>query len=431
MALKKFNLKYGTGKVEFSLPEEDVLGVIESSPVPGAASEEEAVRSALAHPVGSPTLDKIVKPGESVCIVICDITRAWQRGNVYIPLLVEELSKAGIRDEDMLFISATGTHCEQTEDEHKKLIGEDLYRRIKVVDHICTDTDSMVYLGTTSHGTPVKVNKKVLEYDHVIITGGIVYHFMAGWGGGRKAILPGVSSYETVMANHALALLPGAGSGRNPAVTTGNFEGNILHEDMVEAMNMVKPSFLLNVILDVQGKIGWAVAGDPYEAHVAGTKIVDSVDGVPIPRKADLVVATAGGFPKDINLYQGSKTILNAWEAVKEGGAMIVMITCSEGFGNEEVQTMLQGFDSMAAREEEIRREFTIAKFVGYVIADVAEKHDFYFLSSIPASEFAGTGIQVVNSVEEALEKVYAKHGAKLSTWVMPMGANTKPTVVS
>ena len=429
MAMKEFHLKYGSGKVNFSLPEEDVLGLIESSPVPGAPTEEEAVRLALANPIGSPRLDKIVKPGERVCIVTCDVTRAWQHGSLYSPILVEELTTAGIRDEDMLFISATGTHRTQTEDEYKQLISEDLLKRIKIMDHVCTDSENMVYLGTTSHGTPVKVNKKIMEYDHVIITGGIVYHFMAGWGGGRKAILPGISSYETVMANHALALDPTPGKGRNLNVSTGNFKDNILHEDMVEAMNMVKPSFLLNVVLDSHGKIGWAVAGDPYEAHVAGTKIVDSVDGVPISEKADLVIATAGGFPKDINLYQGSKTIFNAWDAVKDGGSMVIITTCSEGFGNDEVKFMLQGFDSMEAREAEIRREFTIAKYVGYVIADIAENHDFYLLSSIPASEFAGTGIQVVASVDEALEKIYAKRGRKLSTWVMPMGSSTRPSV--
>lgn len=199
---------------------------------------------------------------------------------------------------------------------------------------------------------------------------------------------------------------------------------------MTEALRMVMPSFLLNVMLNAEGKIGWAVAGDPVKAHLAGTKIVDQVDGVPIPQRADLVIASAGGFPKDINLYQGSKTILNAWEAVKDGGSMICLITCGERFGSEECRMMLQDFHTMADREAEMRRDFTIGKYIGYVIADVGAHHDVYLMCDIPAAELADTGLQVVSSVEEALAKIYAKHGSKLTTWIMPKGGNTRPIAV-
>lgn len=214
MSMKNFSLKYHTGSVNFSIPEENLLGEIHSRAVPCAPTEEAAVKEALGHPIDSLKLDEIVKTGEKVCIVVADVTRAWQRGFVYLPILVNELNQLGIRDEDILFLSATGTHRAQSDEEHIRMIGEELFKRIKIVDHDCDDENNLVYIGTTSHGTPVKVNKLILQYDRVIITGGIVYHFMAGWGGGRKAIIPGISARSTISANHRLALDPMPGKGQ-------------------------------------------------------------------------------------------------------------------------------------------------------------------------------------------------------------------------
>ncbi|MDD2206936.1 MAG: nickel-dependent lactate racemase [Aminobacterium sp.] len=422
-----YTMKYGKGNIDFSIPQKNLLGIIDSEPIESIGSEEEIIVQALENPIGSPKLGELVKPGETVCIIVSDITRAWQRMWVYLPFIVKELRNAGIRDEDILFLSSTGTHREQTQEEHALLLGEELSKTFEVVDHKCLDHDDMVHIGTTSYGTPVKVNKRALECDHIIVTGAIIYHFMAGWGGGRKGILPGISSYETVMANHALALDPVPGNGRNMNSRPGNFENNLMHLDMMEAAAMVKPTFMFNVIPGNDGKIGFAVAGDWEKAFYEGAKIVDKKDGVVISELGDLVIATAGGYPKDINFYQTSKTIFNAMEAVPQGGSIIVLSACNEGYGNDEVQFMLQKFPNTAEREKEVRREFTIAKYVGYTIGYVAENWDFYLVSEMSPTEFEGTGITVVKSLDEALNQVYDKHGNQLKTWFMPHGANTLP----
>ena len=150
-----------------------------------------------------------MRAGEKVCIVISDVTRRWQSPETYLPILVAELEAAGIRDEDMLIISATGTHRRQTPEEHVGLVTQAVYDRIRLVDHQCTEEEQLAYVGTTTRGTPVYLDRRVLACDKVILTGGVVYHFMAGFGGGRKSILPGIAGRETIMKNHNLALNPG------------------------------------------------------------------------------------------------------------------------------------------------------------------------------------------------------------------------------
>ncbi|PIE55009.1 MAG: hypothetical protein CSA35_02655 [Dethiosulfovibrio peptidovorans] len=421
-------MKLGKEKIQVSVPDEGLLGTLESRPIPGAGSEEEVIRRALENPVNSPKLRDLVRSGESVCIVICDITRVWQRPHVYLPLLLKELERAGVKDEDITFLSGTGTHRDQTSEEHQALLG-DLSSRFSVVDNHCEDRSSLVHVGVTSLGTPVEINKRALESDHVVITGAVVYHFMAGWGGGRKAILPGIAGRETVMKNHSLALLPSPGTGRNMNCRSGNLEGNLIHQDMMEAAAMVAPSFALNVVIGSgTGTIDAALAGDWKEAHLEATQIVDQADGVPITEKADVVIASAGGYPKDINFYQVSKTIMNGYEAVKHGGALIILGECSEGYGNGEVQFMLQDFHTQEEREAELRREFTIAKYVGYFVGQVARDTDFYLVSRMDPKELEGTGIIPIQSLEQAMEMISAK-GRGPTIWLMPTGASVLPKI--
>jgi nickel-dependent lactate racemase len=419
-------LKFGKQKVEIDIPEKNLLGVLRSRQVPCAPTEEEAVLKALENPIGSPRLRELVKPGEKVCIVICDLTRSWQHTAVYLPFLVEELKKAGAKDEDIFFLSATGTHRFHTPEEHRSLLWDKLYGRYKIFDHDSRGA-LMTDLGKTSYGTPVRLNKMATDADHVILTGGIVYHFMSGWGGGRKAVLPGISAYETVMTNHALALNPPPGKGRNWVCRCGNAEGNLIHLDMTEAAAKLSPSFLLNVIMNAEGKIGWAVAGDWQEAYTVGRNIVDEADKIPIPELADLVVASACGYPKDINFYQSTKALFNGQDAVRPGGVIVILASCAEGYGNEEMQTMLQKFKNSDEREVELRREFTIAKYVGYCAGAAAEQFDFHLVTDIDPKLLEGTGIKISRTLDEALKKIYSQRGTDLKTWLMPQGANTLP----
>ena len=285
------------------------------------------------------------------------------------------------------------------------------------------------YLGKTRRGTPVSINSRAMKCDHIILTGAIVFHFLVGWGGGRKSILPGISSYETIMKNHSLALNVKLGEGSNPLVRCGNVVNNPVHEDMLEAASFVRPTFMFNVIIDEYGKICNAVAGNYIKAHEVGCEILDHMDGVKINKKADLVIATAGGFPKDINLYQTSKTLLNAWEALKKGGTLIILSECSEGFGNDDVKEIIQNYNTLYEREMAIRKEFSIARYVGYLMSEAAENFQFILVSNMDKTLVSNANITVVKTIEEALSITYKTKGKDLETYLMPHGSNTLPKI--
>jgi nickel-dependent lactate racemase len=306
-------------------------------------------------------------------------------------------------------------------------LGEKLAHRFEVIEHNCRDEASLVRLGTTSFGTPVIVNKTAMESDHIILTGAIVFHDLAGWGGGKKSILPGICAYESIMANHSLSLNPSVGGGINPCVRCGNADTNPVHLDMLEAAGFVKPSFLFNVIIDEQGKIGKAVAGDYIKAHEAGRQLVNESDSAYIEEKSDLIVVSAGGYPKDIDLYQASKALVNAKEAVKEGGAIILLAECAEGFGGEEVQMMLEEYKDNYYREKALRESFSVAKYTGYLIAEIAEKFNVILVSSLDPKQLKNSGIQTAANVQEAFYIAKKTRGSGMSAYYMTCGANTLP----
>ena len=429
--MKEFELKYGRGTVKFSINEKDIIGVIDNKPSTSSKTEEDVIKNALKHPISSPKLKEIVHTGESICIVVPDITRSWQKPFLYLPIIIDELMQAGVKPKDILFISATGSHRNQTEDEYKQLLGDTLYGKYKIIDHDCNDKDNMVYLGKTSFGTPVSINKKAMECDHIIITGGIVYHFLVGWSGGKKSILPGIAAYETIMANHGLALNETLGDGTRSEIKCGNITNNPVHLDMQEATAMVNPCFMFNVIMDSNGNISAAVAGNYIKAHEQGRKYVDKSDSMDISEKADLVIATAGGYPKDINFYQSSKLILNSREAVKEGGTLIALTQCSEGLGgDDDVRSILASYDNLIEREKSLRDRYTISKHVGCLACETAQTFNLILVSNLDPKFLKNTGIKIVKTIGEALNLTYEEKGRNLKTYIMPHGANTLPKLL-
>lgn len=430
--MKEFELKQGRGTVKFSIFEKDVIGVLDNNPSTDSKTEEEVIKEALQNPISSPKLYEIAHTGEKICIVIPDITRIWQKTSVYLPFIVDELLRAGIMAEDILFVSATGSHRHQTEDEYKQLLGDKLYGKYNIIDHDCNDKGNLIYLGETSFGTPVSINKKAMECDHIIITGGIVYHFLVGWSGGKKSILPGIASYETIMANHSLSLNENLGDGTRSEIRCGNIANNPVHLDMEEATALVTPSFMFNVIMDSHGNISQAVAGNYLKAHEQGRKYVDTSDSINIKEKADLVIATAGGYPKDINFYQSSKLLMNSREAVKKGGTIIALTECSEGLGgDDDVKSVLANYSTLLEREKSLRKCYSISKHVGCLFCETAQIFDLILVSNLDPKSLENTGIKIVRTIDKALSLVYTKKGKNLRTYIMPHGANTLPKLIS
>lgn len=283
----------------------------------------------------------------------------------------------------------------------------------------CKKSEDFVHLGETSFGTPVEVNKHAVEADVLIATGSVVHHFFAGFGGGRKAVLPGVASFDCVRKNHSLML--------NPEAMIGQLEGNPIYDDQIEGVAMCPPTFLLNVVLNGEKEFTGIFAGNYITAHKAACDFVNKQNGVEIGEEADIVIATCGGFPKDINIYQSQKTMDNAVKAVKQGGVVILLAECREGSGSPVFDETVKTHDTLQSIEDSVRADFQIGRHKAYAVTRLMKKADFYLLSKID-DEFAKTAFFTpVHSMEEALEKAYAKMGKDAKIILMPHGSYTVP----
>jgi nickel-dependent lactate racemase len=300
-----------------------------------------------------------------------------------------------------------------------EMVSPDVARRIKMYNNNAKDLAEFTHVGTTSRGNAVYFQTRVVEADHIICTGSIVYHFFAGFGGGRKAMLPGVAAYETIRRNHALMLEPGAGLGR--------LKGNPVYEDQIEGVEMRRPSFLLNVVLNERKEFLKIFAGDYIQAHLEACKFVEEISGTAIPQPADLVIASCGGYPKDINVYQLQKTMDNAWMAVREGGVVIILGECAEGVGSELYLQWMQEYKTPERIEEKIRSDFAVGGHKAYAVTRLMKKAQFILVSGLDSSLARTLHFTAAKDMSEALQIALAKLGSNPRIFLMPQGSLTVP----
>ena len=427
--MKEFELNYGKGKMKCSIPEENLIDVISNNEWLDNRTEEEIIIDALKHPIDSAKLKELVHKGETVGILVSDNTRLWQKMFLYLPYIVKEILDGGVNEEDIIFIIANGGHRKPNEEEYKQILGPTLYGKYRIVQHNCRDEKNLVYLGKTTRQTPVEINKAAYECNHIILTGAIVYHFLTGWAGGKKSILPGISSFRSITANHYFCLADEIGKDvTNPNVRCGNIINNPIHEDMLEAASFVRPTFMFNVIIGSVGKISAAVAGNYIKAHERGRDIVDRMFGVTIKEKADLIISSLGGFPRDTNLYQSIKAMYFVGEALKDGGTLIVLAECSDGLGGDcDFKDMFLNYESNLEREKDLHSDYTISKFTSFCPCEMAEHYNLILVSDIDDNFLKKTKIKIFKTLNEALAYTYKEKCSKLRTYIMPNGTDILP----
>jgi len=419
---------YGDGDVTVNLPTERVINVVDGKEATLITDVEAAVQAALHQPIGTPPLSDVVQQGDKVVIIGSDITRKWVRHDLFLPTLLNELNTAGIPDRDISLVVALGAHRHHTAEENILTFGQQVVDRIAIVQSHAPETDEFVYIGKTSRGNEVRINKHVVNADKVIMTGGIVHHLMAGFGGGRKSIVPGVAGYSTIQANHSLCLHDEVGQGVSPECVAGKLENNPMHEDLLEMAELLKPAFLLNAVFTPSGEFARFVAGHWYEAWLEGCRLAQEIFGVPINGKTDLVIASAGGFPKDINLYQGSKSICNAFMAVKPGGVVILLLECRDMMEPPDFSDWFN-YESLYDRELALREAFTVPGFIALKLGTMAKEIPHILVSLPQNKEFIEkAGMIAATSLEEAILIAEKKLGrADYTITVMAHAANTVP----
>lgn len=332
-------------KLDDSLDYEVLESAISSMPRPDK-SEDELVLEAMAHPVGSPRLSELSKGKNKVVIICSDHTRPVPSKHI-IPFMLREIREGNPHAEITLLI-ATGFHRETTRDELVNKFGEDIVNHEKIVVHDSRDMDSMTDIGVLPSGAPLLINRIAAEADLLVSEGFIETHFFAGFSGGRKSVLPGVSSQVTVLGNHCSKFID------SPYSRTGILENNPIHNDMVAASRMAKQRYIVNVIIDADKKVVHAVAGDAIEAHESGCRFLQKFCQVTPKQKADIAISTNGGYPLDQNMYQSVKGMTAAEAAAKEDGIIIMVSNCGDGHGGEGFYQALKDCESPKALMAEI-----------------------------------------------------------------------------
>lgn len=374
------------------------------------------VELALAAPIGSPPLRELVHPGQSVAVVISDVTRPCP-SHLLLPPLVAELNAAGIPDEDILVVSALGTHRSQTQAERDRLIGPAMAARLVCVD---SDPRQVRHVGTTSRGTPIEAFVPVVEADVRIALGNVEPHYFAGYSGGAKALVPGVCSENTIRANHAMMV--------EATAQLGVLDGNPVREDIEEGAALIGLDFILNVILDENHHIVVAAAGHPVAAHRWACRVLDYQSKVIIDQPADIVVVSAGGYPKDINLYQAQKALDNAAAAVRPGGQIIWLAECPEGFGNPTFEAWMVGHEAEAILAR-IRQNFVIGGHKAAAIARAQKRATISLVSALPGDVVRACGLRPFADVATAFATAWAESGPAPSIAIMPEGAAVVPFI--
>jgi nickel-dependent lactate racemase len=368
------DLKFGKEVLQARFSEDKLRGVLEGDFPPSPTEEEEQaeLRRALGEPIGSPSLGEIARPGQKTVIMASDITRPVPSHKI-LPLLVDELNACGIADGDITVLFGMGIHRGHTPREHKALVGEALYARVTCKD---STGDGYVHIGTSSAGTPYHVNTLAVEADLLICTGNVEYHWFAGYSGGAKAILPGACNYDTIKANHAMI----ARAGTAPGVLSGN----PIRQDIDEITKFLNIGFLVNVVLNDKKEILKAFAGDVLAAHRAGCAYLDRIYSRPLAERADVVVISCGGYPKDMSLYQAQKALDNANMAVRDGGTIVMVGSCAEGFADRTFASWMDAAQNPEEILARIEREFQLGGHKASGYAKVLSRARVILVSDLP-----------------------------------------------
>lgn len=419
----KIKLGYGTGFQSADVPDRNIIKVLEPNDIlHGSFHSSDASRDAgslvadaLANPVGTPHLREIVKPGEKIAIITSDITRPMPTWEV-IPQVLDELYAAGAKADDITLVFALGSHRPHTEDEKKKLAGERAYSEIRCVDSNPMDC---IHMGTTSKGTPIDITRAVAEADRRICLGNIEYHYFAGYSGGVKALMPGASTPAAIQANHSMMIDDNA--------CAGKLEGNPLREDLEEAADICPIDFIVNVVLNEHKRIVYAVAGHIREAHRRGCAFLDSLYKVSIPKRADIVIVSQGGAPKDLNLYQTQKALDNAKHAVKDGGTIILVGACREGLGQQVFEEWITHAQKPADLIRRVKDDFKLGGHKAAAIAMVLSRAGIKLVSEMDAEFVKSIFLEPYSFLQTAIDDALDEHGKDADIIIMPYGGSTLP----
>ncbi|MFP4068248.1 MAG: nickel-dependent lactate racemase [Spirochaetaceae bacterium] len=403
----RYAIPYGKTTVEFELPDEWSVERIVPAHAPPVARPKEAVERALAKPVGAFSWDTL-GAGLTVAIAVNDKTRPVPHEHLLPPLL-SRLEAAGVRPEAIRLIVATGTHPPMAPEELPGILPADILSRYEVISHDATREEDLATVGETARGTPMRINRRFLEADARIVIGNIEPHQFMGFSGGVKSAVIGLAAKETINHNHAMMSRPEAVAGR--------FEDNPARQDVEEMGRLVRVDLALNAILNDDKQIIEVIAGEPAEVMRRGIPRVRELYTVEIAEPCDLVIASPGGHPKDINVYQSQKALAHAAGAVREGGGIVVAAACPEGSGSESFERWVSARRSHEQVIADFRAEgFRVGPHKAYQVAREATRYHTLWVTDMPAALTETLLLERADTLEAAVEALLRRGGATGAT---------------
>jgi nickel-dependent lactate racemase len=328
--MMKVELLYGRGKLPVNLPDSLRITTIRKTPMPVMPDLVAELKTSFRKPGAGASLKELAQNRQTACILICDITRPVPHGKL-LPPLIDELTAAGMSNENILILVATGLHRPNEGAELREVVGSDaVFKKVRVANHFARDREAHADLGRTPSGIPIRVDRRFLEADLRIVVGLVEPHFMAGYSGGRKLVIPGVAHSDTILKLHAGVILD------HPNAANTVIEGNPLHQEQLCMVRAVGDILALNVVIDEERRIGFVNFGPIEQSHQEAVAFMRNFAEVPCPRRFKTVVTTSAGYPLDKTYYQAIKGMVGVIDILEPGGTIIIASECSEGMGSPE-----------------------------------------------------------------------------------------------
>ena len=414
------NLEFGFGNTvqTVQVDSANLMDILCANEVTPPESEESEILRALHEPIGAAVLSEMDLRSKKIAIITSDLTRPMPTYKV-MPILLDTLYAAGAESKNITLVFALGSHRKHTPEEMEKLAGGRAWQEITCVD---SDPKDCIHLGTTKAGTPVDITRVVAAADFRICLGNIEFHYFAGYSGGAKAIMPGVSTRDAIQANHSMMV-------RDEACA-GNLDTNPIRQDIEEAGEICGIDYILNVVLSEHKKILKAVAGDKILAHREGCKFLDALYLKKLQKPADIVLVSQGGAPKDLNLYQTQKALDNARHAVRQGGIIILIGSCKEGLGERVFEEWMTKSPSPEAMIQRIGHDFQLGGHKAAAIAMTLQKADIYLVSEMEPEFVKSLFLTPMPDVQMALDRAFEKLGSDATVLAMPYGGSTLPHII-
>ncbi len=416
-------LAYGKDGLLANIPDENIAGVVHMNTVNPLPNPLEEIEKSLQNPIGSNPLYEIAQNRTSAVIVISDITRPVPN-KLILPPLLKTIEEAGVPKDKITILIATGIHRPNLGEELDQLAGEHIARNYNCINHYSEDPETNQFLYKVGEGIPVYIDKHFLEADLKIVTGLVELHLMAGYSGGRKAVLPGVASLETMKHLHGYRMI------QKDELCNGKLQGNPFHEAAVEVARETGVDFILNVTLDENRQVTGVFAGDLEAAHEEACALVERCALVEIEQEYDIVVTTSGGYPLDKTLYQSIKGLVGALEAVKQGGTVILAAENDEGAGSDDFISLLHRLNDPMDFYRLTQGPDYIAKdqwMIQELVNGLHRCELLYYTEGISDEDLKNFLITPIPSVEEGINQALSRHGSNAKILVIPEGPYVIP----